>query len=29
MIKASIDYIEDNRHLVEGASLLADTRAAE
>lgn len=29
MFKASIDYIEDNRHLVEGASLLADARAAE
>lgn len=29
MIKASIDYVEDNRHLVEGASLLAETRAAE
>ncbi len=29
MIKASIAYIEDNRHLVEGASLLADARAAE
>lgn len=29
MIRASIEYIEENRHLVEGASLLADTRAAE
>ncbi len=29
MIKASVDYLEENRHLVEGASLLADTRAAE
>ncbi len=29
MIKASIDYIEENRHLVESASLLAETRAAE
>ena len=29
MIKASIAYVEDNRHLVEGASLLAGARAAE
>ena len=29
MIKASIGYIEDNRHLVEGASLLAGAKAAE
>ena len=29
MLKASLAYIEENRHIVEGASLLSDTRAAE
>ncbi len=29
MLKASLAYIEENRHIVEGASLLTETRAAE